>query len=198
MARSAGGGSTRPKSVQLFDELVTHRIVTDTMTSEPVQVVDYDAAWPSQFENLAARARTALGELVNRVEHVGSTAVPGLAAKPIIDLDVVVSPRDRPAALRALAVIGYVHEGDGGIVGRDAFRWPPGEPRHHLYLVAENAHELTRHLAFRDALRADTLIRDRYSTLKQTLALRFENDRTAYTDGKAEFILSVLRMQGIA
>jgi GrpB-like predicted nucleotidyltransferase (UPF0157 family) len=168
------------------------------MTSEPVQVVDYDAAWPSQFEKLAARARTALGELVNRVEHVGSTAVPGLAAKPIIDLDVVVSPRDRPAALRVLAVIGYVHEGDGGIVGRAAFRWPRGEPRHHLYLVAENTHELTRHLAFRDALRADTLIRDRYSTLKQTLALRFEIDRTAYTDGKAEFILSVLRMQGIA
>ena len=72
------------------------------------------------------------GYIVLSVEHIGSTAVPDLAAWPIIDLDVVVSPTDVREAIRRLANLGYVHEGDLGIAGREAFRWPPGERRHPL------------------------------------------------------------------
>lgn len=88
-----------------------------------IQVVDYDSQWPAIFDVLAARARGALAGLATRVEHVGSTAVPGLVAKPIVDLDVAVAnARDIPPAIERLATLGYVHEGDLGIEGRQAFR----------------------------------------------------------------------------
>src|SRR5580704_3139687 len=110
-------------------------------------IQDYDPSWPEAFSKLAARVQATLGSLVITIEHIGSTAVPGLAAKPIIDLDVVLASRaDLPEAIRLLATIGYVHEGDLGIPGREAFRSPPGEPRHHLYVLAAGANELGRHL----------------------------------------------------
>jgi GrpB-like predicted nucleotidyltransferase (UPF0157 family) len=140
------------------------------MNENPERIVlcDYDSTWPEQFIILADRARSALGALVARVEHIGSTAVPGLAAKPIIDLDVVVaSVVDIGEAIRLLARIGYVHQGNLEIPGREAFQWPAGEPRHHLYVMAEGTAELRRHLAFRDALLADVQLRDQYAALKQ-------------------------------
>jgi GrpB-like predicted nucleotidyltransferase (UPF0157 family) len=158
-----------------------------------VLIQGYDFAWPSTFLKLAERVRAALGDLVLTVEHIGSTAVPGLAAKPIIDLDVVLaSPANLPEALRLLADVGYVHEGDLGIAGREAFRPPPGEPRHHLYVLAKGAKELRRHLAFRDALRADNDLRDRYAVLKRSLAYFYKNDRTSYTEAKSAFIASIV------
>jgi GrpB-like predicted nucleotidyltransferase (UPF0157 family) len=161
--------------------------------SEPVEIRDYDSTWPDQFEVLAGRVRVRLGHLVRRVEHVGSTAVPGLPAKPIIDLDVVVaSDAGLTLAITRLAEMGYGHEGDLGISGRHAFLWPPSEPRHHLYLLTEGAEELHRHIAFRDALRANPDLRARYAMLKGELAHRCYGDRAAYTRGKAEFIESVL------
>jgi GrpB-like predicted nucleotidyltransferase (UPF0157 family) len=158
-----------------------------------MSIVAYDPRWPSEFERLATRIKTALGGLDARVEHVGSTAVPGLAAKPIIDLDVVVArTADVQPAISLLSTMGYVHEGDLGIPGREAFRWPAGEARHHLYLLLEGASELKRHLAFRDALRANTALRDAYATLKHALAAEHGADRMAYTDGKSEFIRAAL------
>jgi GrpB-like predicted nucleotidyltransferase (UPF0157 family) len=135
-----------------------------------------------------------LGKIVRRVEHIGSTAVPNLAAKPIIDLDVVLaSEKDLPEAIRLLAGLGYVHEGDLGIGGREAFRWPEGEARHHLYVLLEGAEELTRHVAFRDALRADGALRDSYARIKRVLALRFPGDRESYTAAKSDFITAALK-----
>lgn len=159
-------------------------------------VCEYDPAWPDRFASLAARVQAALRDLVLRVEHVGSTAVAGLAAKPVIDLDVVVARADVAEAIRRLADIGYVHEGDGGIAGRESFRWPPGEARHHLYLLSASADELLRHLAFRDVLRADVGLRDRYAALKRSLATQFPNDRAAYTEGKSAFITETLKTLG--
>src|ERR1700738_1203567 len=125
-------------------------------------IQDYDPSWPEAFSKLAARVQATLGSLVITIEHIGSTAVPGLAAKPIIDLNVfLASPVDIPKAIRLLASIGYAHEGDLGIAGREAFRTPPDEPRHHLYVLIAGAKELRRHLAFRNALRADSDLRDR-------------------------------------
>lgn len=161
--------------------------------TEAVEISDYDRTWPNQFDRLAGRVLARLGNLVRRVEHVGSTAVPGLPAKAIIDLDVVVaSDAQLRLAITGLTEIGYAHEGELGVSGRHAFAWPPGEPRHHLYLLSEGAPELRRHIAFRDALRGDHDLRDRYGMLKRELAHRSSEDRAAYTRGKTAFIESVL------
>jgi len=163
------------------------------LTNDLVLIQDYDSSWPDVFSRLASRVKAALGDLVLTVEHVGSTAVPGLAAKPIIDLDVVVpSPTDLPEAIRLLRRLGYFHEGNLGVAGREAFRFPPGEPPHHLYVLARGATELRRHLAFRDALRNDEKLRDRYAALKRTLAEEHHGDRSGYTEAKSAFISATL------
>jgi GrpB-like predicted nucleotidyltransferase (UPF0157 family) len=161
--------------------------------TDPLLIREYDPSWPDQFSDLASRVTAALGALRLRVEHVGSTAVPGLAAKPVIDMDVVLaSLSDLPEAIRRLGVLGYVHEGDLGIVGREAFHWPPGEARHHLYVLIAGADELRRHLAFRDALLSNRIIRDAYSELKKDLALRYSHDRKSYTEAKSAFIARIV------
>ena len=161
--------------------------------TDPLAVRDYDAAWPARFSALADRVAGLLGALVVQTEHIGSTAVPGLAAKPVIDMDVVLaSASDLPEVIHRLRTVGYVHEGDLGIVGREAFRWPPGEARHHLYVLMAGADELRRHLAFRDALRADRDIRDKYAALKRSLAIQYSRDRKSYTEAKSAFIMQVV------
>jgi len=165
------------------------------MDSNEDQLVirDYDATWPIRFSELTTRVKAHLGALITQVEHVGSTAVPGLIAKPVIDMDVVLaSPSYLSEVIRLLGTLGYAHEGDLGIAGREAFRWPSGEPRHHLYVLHPSAPELRRHLAFRDALRADRAIRDAYSELKKSVALQYSHDRNAYTEAKSEFIKTII------
>lgn len=163
-------------------------------TDDPIVVVPYDPSWPLAFERLAARARDALGVIVDRVEHVGSTAVPGLAAKPIVDVDVVLrDAEDLERAVRALAVLGYEHRGELGVDGRHAFAWPAHEPRHHLYVCVPGSAGLQDHLAFRDALRANRALAARYAALKQELAARFAHDRERYVEGKTAFVRDVLR-----
>src|SRR5687767_15978465 len=103
-----------------------------------VTVVDYDPSWPSVFETLKSHVLQALGSLPVSVEHVGSTAIPGLAAKPIIDMDVVVaSVADVTIAVERLSSLGYIHRGDLGIQGREAFHSPSALPPHHLYVCAQ-------------------------------------------------------------
>lgn len=162
---------------------------------DEVVIVDYDPSWPEQFAEIAARVRAAFadGPLI-AVEHVGSTAVPGLAAKPVIDLNVVVSARgDVPNAIARLAELGYVHEGDKGVPGREAFLWSPGTRRHHLYLCLCDNTEHRRHVAFRDYLREHPGEAQRYEALKRDLAARFRDDRAAYNDGKTQFVEAVLK-----
>jgi GrpB-like predicted nucleotidyltransferase (UPF0157 family) len=167
-----------------------------TPDTDPVVIHEYDITWPERFNALAARARSALEGIVVQIEHVGSTAVPGLAAKPVIDLDVAVRRGQVPRAIALLETIGYVHDGDHGIEGREAFRWPAGEPRHHLYVMEEGATELRRHIAFRDALRSDPGLRDTYAALKRDLATRYRDHRAAYTTGKGALIAMVLARCG--
>jgi GrpB-like predicted nucleotidyltransferase (UPF0157 family) len=156
-------------------------------------VVEYDPAWPSLFEALAAPVRDAVGDLGAEVEHVGSTAVPGLAAKPVIDVDVVVrSPDDVPEAIERLRGLGYVHEGDLGIVGREAFLPPPGAVRHHLYVVVAGSAPHLEHIRFRDHLRAHPDAAAEYAELKRGLAQTHRADRDAYTAAKAGFVAATL------
>lgn len=161
--------------------------------SDPVIVVEYDPAWQQTFDLLRARLESVLGDLAVEIEHVGSTAVPGLASKPIVDIDVVLrSETDLPEAAAALATLGYAFIGDLGVAGREAFRAPAGDPEHNLYVCAAGATELQRHLTFRDALRADPALADQYAQLKRELAERYRDDRDTYTEGKTPFVTRVL------
>jgi GrpB-like predicted nucleotidyltransferase (UPF0157 family) len=160
----------------------------------PAVVVPYDPAWPALFDELRLRADAALAGVAHVTEHVGSTAVPGLDAKPIIDLDVVV-PDEAGAgpAIGALAAAGWRHEGDLGIAGRAAFRPPADAPYHHLYVVAAGSPAHRDHVDLRDYLRAHPGPAARYGELKRHLAGLLETDRAAYTAGKAELITELLR-----
>jgi GrpB-like predicted nucleotidyltransferase (UPF0157 family) len=162
--------------------------------AEPVIIVEYDPRWPGYFQELRAPVVAALGDLVVTVEHVGSTAVPGLAAKPIIDIDVVVrSVTDIPESIVRLAALGYIHRGDLGISGREAFVSPAGKPRHHLYLCALGCDELRRHRSFRDYLLSHPHDARSYEELKKAAAIRFANDRAAYNHAKSLFVETILQ-----
>jgi GrpB-like predicted nucleotidyltransferase (UPF0157 family) len=158
---------------------------------DPICILDHDPRWSELFRVLAERVRTTLGNTVIAIEHVGSTAVSGLAGKPVIDLDVVVLPQNIELAIERLASLGYAHEGDRGVTGHDAFRWPPGEARHHLYLCAPNSPALRDHLRFRDYLRAHPETARAYAELKRELARRNPGDREAYQAAKSGFIEAV-------
>lgn len=126
------------------------------MKTKHVVVLPYDEKWKQDFEDIKNELMKVLATFVNAIEHVGSTSVEGLAAKPIIDIDVVVKPNDVKRAIAALESIGYLHEGDLGIEGREAFSYEEKEhlQTHHLYVCPEDSAELKRHLAFRDYLRS--------------------------------------------
>ncbi|CAN5377943.1 GrpB family protein [soil metagenome] len=157
-------------------------------------VVPYDPFWVLQFEGIRRSVDRALLGLDHRTEHVGSTAMPGVAAKPIIDVDVVLPSADLvPAATEALIGLGYHYEGDLGIVGREAFSAPPGQP-HHLYVVVCSSQPHLDHIRLRDFLRAHPGHAQRYAELKESLAPLLRTDRDAYVDGKRELIHELLAL----
>lgn len=153
------------------------------MKTADVVVVPYDHGWPGAFEKIKSELEEALGDLILGIEHVGSTSVEGLSAKPCIDLDVVIEDYSVfDAVVRRLAAIGYVHEGDLGIRHREAFAYT-GKPhlqKHHLYVCPRYSEELGRHLAFRDHLRADPEAVKRYGAVKEAAARRFPHDIEGY------------------
>jgi GrpB-like predicted nucleotidyltransferase (UPF0157 family) len=163
----------------------------------PIIIEDYNPLWPQQFEKIRARIAPSLGELASAVEHVGSTAVAGLAAKPIIDVDVLLkNAADLPLAISKLAALGYQHEGDLGVPGRDAFKAPYHDVPQHLYICSPDSVEFSRHIAFRDFLRTHPEDATAYSALKRKLALQFYLHRDAYTEVKTDFITNALRRAG--
>jgi GrpB-like predicted nucleotidyltransferase (UPF0157 family) len=181
------------------DETVDEIVAQTSTTRSPIVIADPDPGWPALFERLAEPVRAAVAELHARVEHVGSTAVPGLAAKPIIDMDVVVvSTTDVPEAIERLRRLGYVYQGDKGIEGREAFLCPRGAPVHHLYVVVDGSRPHSDHIRFRDHLRAHPEVAREYAALKRDLAQRHGADRIAYTDAKTAFITAALRRGGPA
>jgi GrpB-like predicted nucleotidyltransferase (UPF0157 family)/quercetin dioxygenase-like cupin family protein len=163
------------------------------LVTKDIVVLDHDAAWADWFEQLRGFVWPAVEGLALEVEHVGSTSVPGLAAKPIIDLDVVVATdEDVSAAIDALATLGYRWRGDLGVEGRQAFLAPSDAdlPPHHLYVVVDQNKAHLDHVLLRDLLREDDGARERYAELKRANAdLR---DIDAYVAGKAELVASLL------
>lgn len=158
-----------------------------------MEIADYDPLWPETFAGLRNQVAGVLGPLAQRIEHVGSTAIPGLPAKPIIDIDVVIAdPAGLPEVITRLATLGYQHQGDLGITGREAFTSPAATPAHHLYVCTADSPELARHLAFRDYLRAHPGPTRAYAQLKRSLAEQFHTDRDAYSYGKTTFVEQTL------
>ena len=163
--------------------------------TKDIVVCDYDEAWPGWFEEIVLRVWPAVSDLALRLEHVGSTAVPGLAAKPIIDLDVVVaSDDDVEGAIDRLESLGYRWRGDLGVVGRQAFEATTdlGLPPHHLYVVVENNRAHLDHWLLRDLLRADPQARERYAALKRANLERARGDIDVYVAAKAAFVAELL------
>lgn len=160
-------------------------------------IVPYDPLWPQAYAAEAERVERACGdeELPLRLEHIGSTSVTGLSAKPIIDILAGVPPRaSRAPYVAAIRQLGYEHKGAFGIPGRNYFR--RGTPRtHHLHLVSWSSALWHEHLLFRDYLRTHDDVAREYAALKRELAaaLRAGRDHTQYTDAKSPFIRAVLR-----
>jgi GrpB-like predicted nucleotidyltransferase (UPF0157 family) len=160
---------------------------------EPIVISEYDPRWPELFCELRDGLPAGLRMRARSIEHVGSTAVPGLAAKPIIDIDVVVADQaDVAEAIAMLAAAGYPHKGDAGVPGRAAFDQPQHLPEHHLYVCVEGAGPLVAHLRLRDHLRANPDTAGEYAALKRELAAAYGDDRAGYTEAKTAFIEAVL------
>jgi GrpB-like predicted nucleotidyltransferase (UPF0157 family) len=172
---------------------------------EPVEVVDYDPAWPAMFEAEAARLEALIGaEGIGRIEHIGSTAVPGLAAKPIVDLMVEVPDYDLVARRIAprLEAAGYEYlwrpVGPGSpevdyawFIRRDA----EGRRTHHVHMAPPGSRYWDR-VTFRDHLRSHPEVAAEYSALKRQVAHDHPQDRAAYARAKSGFIRRALRAAG--
>ena len=164
-----------------------------------VEVLPYNAEWPNEFAKIHAIVWPVVQHASMSLEHVGSTAVPGLAAKPVIDACIVVaSRRDIPYVVKALAKIGYEHRGDLGVPDREAFRHPVGTPKHHLYASHRGSLSLKNHLGLRDYLRAHPEAAREYGDLKQSLARQFPDDIDSYIAGKTGFITGILQQLGLS
>ena len=170
------------------------------MVTKHVVVQAYDECWEQDFLLIEKELREALGELALRIEHVGSTAVRGLSAKPVIDIDVVIKDYSQfDNVVSSLKQIGYHHEGDLGIAGREAFKYTGKEhlKKHHLYVCPLDSNELKRHTAFRDYLRSHPEAVREYSRIKETGARLYPYDIEKYIEYKSPFIESIYRELGL-
>jgi GrpB-like predicted nucleotidyltransferase (UPF0157 family) len=164
--------------------------------SAPVVIVDHNPQWPSLYEQEKSLLLGAIGHIVAAIEHIGSTAVPGLGAKPIIDIMIGLHQLDDAVeCIPRLQSLGYqyVPEFEAAIPERRFFRKGPDEARsHHIHMVERASDFWERHLLFRDYMRAHPEEAWRYQQLKQELAARFGSDRDGYSHAKAPFIQAVL------
>ena len=170
------------------------------MKTKKVVVLPYDAEWRSAFEAIKFEIEDALRDLILCIEHVGSTSVKGMSAKPCIDIDVVI--RDYSvfdAVVKRLETIGYIHEGDLGIKGREAFKYAdkPHLMTHHLYVCPKDSDELRRHTVFREHLRQNPEAVERYSRVKEKAAELYPCDTDKYIEYKSPCIEELYRECGL-
>jgi GrpB-like predicted nucleotidyltransferase (UPF0157 family) len=157
---------------------------------------EYQDAWPREFEQVAEQLRAILSLPTAVIEHIGSTSVPGLCAKPVLDLALGVSTlREVDAALPALAAAGFLYrpEYESTIPDRRYFVRPKDQTlRVHLHAVLLHGALWQQHISFRDQLRSDAQLREAYSDLKRSLAVAHAGNKVAYTEAKSPFIRKVL------
>jgi len=175
-------------------------LVVERLLDEPIRLAPYDPSWPAKFSEERGALQEAIGSWApGGIHHVGSTAVPGLDAKPVIDILVGVEDLEASrACFEPLAKLGYLH----APYRADEMHWfckpHPSRRTHHLHLVPTGSRRFRDELAFRDRLRESPETAVKYTALKRELAARFADDREAYTDAKADFIRRVLGSLEIA
>ncbi|QVK20225.1 GrpB family protein [Mycoplasmatota bacterium] len=160
-------------------------------------VKDYNNEWPDLFNRSKSILLTHLSPLDVDIQHVGSTSVPGLPSKPILDIDIIVPDESVLLdTIKSLEGLGYVHVGNLGVEGRETFRQTKSieglEYPHHLYAGLRNSLGIRNHILFRDYLRNNLTKRNEYGILKMELAQLYENDIDLYIDGKTKFITNIL------
>ena len=167
-----------------------------TITVEP-----YDPKWAEEFEKIKGEILPAISDSIISFEHVGSTSVIGLWAKPVIDIDIIIDDGMLPVVMEKLAAMDYDHRGDLGITGREAFGYSEEEKahlmKHHLYVCNKNNPELMQHLALRDYLRKNPEYREKYSRIKIEMAGKYPHDIDSYIKGKEPVIMEILKLCGI-
>jgi GrpB-like predicted nucleotidyltransferase (UPF0157 family) len=166
------------------------------MSDMAVYLVEHDPQWTVRFAEQRDRLAGLLAPwLAGGIEHVGSTAVPGLRAKPIVDMLAPVSSlADRDAIVAALTADGWLYWPDDPTPARLWLLRPdPADRTHHLQVLAAGDDRITRLLTFRDALRSDAALAREYAALKDRLAAANPTDRDAYTDGKADFVAAAVQ-----
>ena len=170
------------------------------MRTRKVIVLPYDKAWRSDFEKIKAEIEGVAGDLIVGIEHVGSTSVEGMSSKPCIDLDIVIEDvSGMDAIVNRLETIGYIHEGDLGITGREAFKYTskPHLKTHHLYVCPQDSEELHRHITFRDFLRTHPDALKKYSKVKEEAAALFPDDIDGYIKYKSPCIAELYSLCGL-
>lgn len=172
------------------------------MKTQKVVVVPYQKEWKSCFQSIKAELLSKLNFPVLSVEHVGSTAVEGLASKPIIDIDLVIERESQLAdMIESLAELGYDYEGDLGIEGRYAFAYDKEKKshlqEHHLYVCPKDSPELAKHIRFRDYLKTNKEARDRYAEIKLKAAQAHPDAIDAYMAAKSDVINHIYQDIGI-
>jgi GrpB-like predicted nucleotidyltransferase (UPF0157 family) len=159
-----------------------------------IEIVPYDPAWPERFGEVGHELRRALGPVAVRIDHIGSTAVPGLGGKRVLDVQISVADFDPLEAFKApLEALGYVYRADNAERTKRYFREPPGTPRRHIHVRRAGSFSEQFALMFRDYLRAAPDVAAKYEALKRSLADRHRTERRAYTEAKVPFFWEVIR-----
>lgn len=170
------------------------------MQTKRVVVVPYAEAWKTAFEKIKNEIEAEIGDLVLGIEHVGSTSVEGMSAKPCIDMDVIIKDYSVfDEIVSKLGAIGYIHEGDLGIRNREAFKYTnkPHLMKHHLYVCPQDSEELHRHIIFRDFLRQNIEAVKEYSSVKEKAAELYPNDIDQYIAYKSPCIEELYKKCGL-
>jgi GrpB-like predicted nucleotidyltransferase (UPF0157 family) len=175
--------------------------------SKKIVVEDYSPSWALTFQTLKSVYALHLGNLIVDIQHVGSTSVEGLAAKPVIDIDIIIdTPTHLPAIIQKLKLMGYEHRGNLGITDREAFKGKTDQvpfdgsrrtwPKHHLYVCPADSISLKNHLALRDFLRSNPNKAQQYGELKKQLATEHPYNMDLYIARKTPFITAILQAAG--
>lgn len=170
-------------------------------------IEEYNEEWAEEFKELKTVFLQHMKQLNIDVQHVGSTSIPGCAAKPILDIDIILDEHEKlPPVIGILTELGYTHQGDLGIEGREAFKRASGKVpyhnnreyrfAHHLYVCIADSVSLENHLRFRDHLRGNREAVLEYSDLKKELAAKHEDDIDSYIEKKTGFITDILSKTG--
>ncbi|HEY5563632.1 MAG TPA: GrpB family protein [Clostridiaceae bacterium] len=170
------------------------------MKTKEVIVVSYNSKWYDEFQKIKLYLEKTLKNSIISIEHVGSTSVVGLAAKPIIDIDIIIENYDTFQNVKSqLESLGYYHEGDLGIKDREAFRHAEKHEfmTHHLYVCPQCSEELKRHIYFRDYLKTHNEDKEKYSEIKLQASKMYPTDIARYIETKSSYITEIYKKIGL-